>query len=225
MAVIHQTTLTPSKLDLLTRWLPTQPWYDGTEREPDLSKRGGFRLDDPNGEVGIEFMIVTDVSGHEPTTYQIPLTYRGAPLEEAADALIGTSEHGVLGRRWIYDGAHDPVLVAQLLALMQGVAQPQAQSQSNTPDHTVSARRVSAGYLEAAGSAVSANSPAGTEVRVETVANHERRPGQLTVQIERILRPGNSDSPPGHDGYVIGTWRLSDGSAVRGLLARARGLH
>jgi hypothetical protein len=51
---------------------------------------------------------------------------RGAPLDGADQALIGTSEHGVLGRRWVYDGTHDPVLVAQLLALLQGHAEPQA---------------------------------------------------------------------------------------------------
>ena len=203
MAVIHHTTLTPSKLDLLARWLPSQRWWDGTEGEPDLSKRGGFRLDDPNGDVGIEFMIAADGSGHEATTYQIPLTYRGAPLERAADGLIGTAEHGVLGRRWIYDGAHDPVLIAQLVALMQGDAQAQAQSQSHTPDHTVTSRPVSGSHVEAVNSAVSANGPDGTEVRVDTVGNN---PGQLAIQIERILRPATSEVLPGDAGrgYVIG---------------------
>ena len=55
----------------------------------------------------------------------------------ADGGLIGTAEHGVLGRRWIYDGTHDPVLIAQLVALIQGEAEPQAQSVSNTPDPTV----------------------------------------------------------------------------------------
>lgn len=27
MAVIHHTTLTPGKLELLAAWLPRQPWY------------------------------------------------------------------------------------------------------------------------------------------------------------------------------------------------------
>jgi len=48
--------------------------------------------------------------------------------------LIGTAEHGVLGRRWIYDGTRDPVLVTQLVALTQGQAEPQTQGASNTPD-------------------------------------------------------------------------------------------
>lgn len=137
MAIIHHTTLTPGKLELLAAWLPAQPWYARTGRQPELSRAGGFRLDDPDGEVGIEFMVVTDSSGDRPCIYHVPLSYRGAPLDGAGDALIGTTEHGVLGTRWVYDGPHDPVLAGQLVALIQGEAEPQAQSVSNTPDRTV----------------------------------------------------------------------------------------
>lgn len=138
MSIIHKTTLTPTKLELLTSWLPTQPWYEGAAgRTPVLSKAGGFRLDDPEGEVGIEFMVVTDESGDRPVSYHVPMTYRGAPLDGAEQALIGTIEHGVLGKRWVYDGPQDPVLVAQLQALFEGRAEPQAQSVNDTPDPTV----------------------------------------------------------------------------------------
>src|SRR5580704_4504646 len=102
MAIIHKTTLVPGKLDLLAGWMPAQPWYADMGREPALAKAGGFRLDDPEGEVGIEFMVVTDGSGAEATAYHVPLTYRASPLEEGEDALVGTTEHGVLGRRWVY---------------------------------------------------------------------------------------------------------------------------
>lgn len=27
MAIIHHTTMSPAKLELLTAWLPAQPWY------------------------------------------------------------------------------------------------------------------------------------------------------------------------------------------------------
>ena len=47
MAVIHHTTLTPSKLELLSAWLPGQPWYRDAGRAPELARAGGFRLDDP----------------------------------------------------------------------------------------------------------------------------------------------------------------------------------
>jgi Maltokinase N-terminal cap domain len=124
MAIIHNTTMTPGKLDLLTAWLPAQPWYLDSPGEPELAKAGGFRLDDPQGEVGIEVMVVTDGSGGLATTYQVPLTYRAREFAGVSGGLIGTSEHGVLGCRWIYDGTRDPVLVAQLVALIQGQAEP-----------------------------------------------------------------------------------------------------
>ncbi|WP_042384458.1 maltokinase N-terminal cap-like domain-containing protein [Streptacidiphilus melanogenes] len=132
MAMIHHTTMTPTKLELLAQWLPRQPWYQG-DGTTDLRRAGGFRLDDPEGEVGIEFMVVTD----GPTAYHVPMTYRGAPLAGAEHALIGTSEHGVLGTRWLYDGVHDPVLQAQLAALLRGLAEPQMQGVSDTADPNV----------------------------------------------------------------------------------------
>ncbi|WP_324273314.1 maltokinase N-terminal cap-like domain-containing protein [Blastococcus brunescens] len=136
MATVHATTMAPTKLELLTGWLPRQPWYRGTGT-PELSRAGGFRLDDPAGEVGIELMLVTDGSGAEARTYFVPVTYRGAALDEAADGLVGTSEHGVLGTRWIYDAEHDPVATAQLLAFVAGAVEAQHQSRSDTRDPTV----------------------------------------------------------------------------------------
>ncbi|MGY2009436.1 maltokinase N-terminal cap-like domain-containing protein [Nocardia gipuzkoensis] len=61
MSVIYRTTMVPTKLQLLAAWMPGRTWYRGG-RDPDLRKAGGFRLDDPDGEVGIEFMVLTDHS-------------------------------------------------------------------------------------------------------------------------------------------------------------------
>ncbi|HVU92752.1 MAG TPA: hypothetical protein VHC23_10985 [Jatrophihabitans sp.] len=129
MAVIHHTTLVPSKLELLAGWLPTRDWFDSPV--DGLERAGGFRLDDPAGEVGVELMIVRAADG---AAYFVPMAYRDAPAD---GSLVGTTEHGVLGRRWVYDGEHDPVLQAQLAALVRGEAAAQAQSESNTPDPTV----------------------------------------------------------------------------------------
>ncbi|WP_267245535.1 maltokinase N-terminal cap-like domain-containing protein [Streptomyces sp. PR69] len=221
MAVIHNTTLTPGKLELLAPWLPTQPWYAGTARTPELSKAGGFRLDDPDGVVGIEFMVVTDTSGDRPVTYHIPLSYRGAPLDGVDDAaLIGTAEHGVLGRRWVYDGTHDPVLVAQLLALLQGRAEPQAQSLTDTPDRSVT-RHLSGDVLPSpARKSDVRNGPHGTDVAVETAADGGPPAGPLTLAVVRVLEADGHT--PGGDtahGHITAGWRTPDGAEHRGRFA------
>jgi hypothetical protein len=145
VATIFRTTMEPTKLELLSGWLPQQPWWTGGDRAPRLSPAGGFRLDDPEGEVGMEFMFLTDASGEEPVTYHVPVSYRGAPLDGVQHALIGTSEHGVLGKRWIYDATHDPVATAALQEFVHGRVQAQHQSQSDTLDPTVTCSGVPAG--------------------------------------------------------------------------------
>lgn len=203
MAVIHQTTLTPSKLELLSAWLPSQPWYQGGP--PALVKCGGFRLDDPAGEVGIEFMLVADTSGDGPAVYHVPLTYRGSPLAGADYALVGTAEHGVLGRRWVYDGIHDPVLTAQLLAVLRGSAVPQAQNANDTPDPSVVA------HLDGVDLTSAAPAFSGTDLAAE--------PG-LTVRIVRALHPAEDDgcATDGARGCVTAGWRTLDGAEQRGPL-------
>lgn len=110
MALLYRAELRPGKLELLTAWLPTRPWYRGPAA-PDLRQVASYRFDDPGGEVGIETFIVR--AGNAPLL-QIPLTYRGAPLEFGDEWLVGTTEHSVLGPRWVYDGCADPVYAEAL---------------------------------------------------------------------------------------------------------------
>jgi hypothetical protein len=112
---------------------------------------------------------------------------------------VGTSHHGVLGTRWIYDGARDPVLLTQLGELIQGRAEAQAQGQSNTPDPTVHSHAVpGAGGAPGAG---------------------------LDITIVRVLVPADASSgtDPGSAGvgHVSAAWTAADGSLVRGVVAVA----
>lgn len=243
MAEIHHTTLVPGKLDLLAEWLPAQRWYAAKGRLPRLLRVGGFRLDDPGGQVGIEILLVADVSGSPPVVYQVPLTYRGAPLAGADGALVGTAEHGVLGSRWIYDGPHDPVFGAGLLDLVQGRAQAQAQSESDTPDQTVVGHPVTDHHVTAVSSSVLRGEQSNTSVICEVVDEAGAPADPVIVKVFRTLQPGDnpdvvvqaaltaagSRQVPQAVGYVSGTWleprepgRAGDSQLAHGHLAFAQ---
>ncbi|MEV5355332.1 1,4-alpha-glucan branching protein [Streptomyces sp. NPDC052693] len=215
MAVIHRTTLAPTKLELLAAWLPSRPWYRAGAVRPRPAKAGGFRLDDPQGEVGIEFIIVTDADadadGPRSTAYLVPLTYRGAPLQGAEHALVGTMEHGVLGRRWAYDGCHDPVLLAQLPALIEGRARAQDQNVSDLPDDDVTVSRTGDGPL-----------PRNFTTVDDRDGTRLVSPDGPVLRLHRLLEPAPDGRPAtagGATGHLAGSWTLPDGTRVRGLLA------
>jgi hypothetical protein len=102
MAIVYKTaTVTPTKPELVAAWLDDQAWAAGGPGEV----LGSFRFDDPEGEVGVEALLVR----RGDRVLHVPMTYRGAPLAGGESHLIGTMEHSVLGKRWIYDAAGDPV--------------------------------------------------------------------------------------------------------------------
>lgn len=116
MAIIHRATITPSKLETIDAWLRAQPWFIGDADAP-LVQRAAYRFDDPDGEVGIETLLVSAGDG---PLLQVPVTYRGVPDPDARSWLIGTMTHSVLGERWVYDAAGDPVAVRAFAAAVLG---------------------------------------------------------------------------------------------------------
>ena len=190
MATIHTgTTLAPTKLELLADWLPRQSWYRDTGAPPALTRAGGFRLDDPAGEVGIEFQFVTD---GEETTYVVPMTYRGAPVASLDGALIGTTEHGVLGTRWVYDAEHDPVAVTQVFDFLRGGCEAQSQSRSDTPDPSVGRTTTASGLDES------------------------------SCSLELVRVPSAGASAGDVLGAIEADWTLPDGTRGRGTVAVVR---
>jgi hypothetical protein len=117
MALLHRAELRPTKLELLDGWAPTQPWFEG-DAAGGFATVASFRLDDPEGKVGIETLLVRAGGG---PLLQVPLTYREAALERAQVWLIGTMHHSVLGQRWVYDATGDPAYVgATVGAILTG---------------------------------------------------------------------------------------------------------
>ncbi len=113
MAILHRATLTPSKAELVSAWLPTRPWFDASAADAHLV--AAYRFDDPEGEVGIESLLLEVGS----RIVHVPLTYRGAPLAGAQEWLVGVLGHSVLGTRWVYDGIGDPVYRAEVARVVR----------------------------------------------------------------------------------------------------------
>ena len=107
--VHHAATLSPTKQELVEAWLPSRSWAEGRHV---AAKVAEYRFDDPDGEVGVETILWRTDDG---TVLQTPLTYRAAPLDGAEAHLVGTTDHSVLGRRWVYDGCGDAVWAATLV--------------------------------------------------------------------------------------------------------------
>lgn len=117
MAIVHpDAVLRPTKPELVHQWLEAADWFDGDPGAVEVKPRFSYRFDDPAGRVGVETLVVRDGERF----LQLPLTYREAPLDGADLWLLTTMEHSVLGKRWIYDGVGDPVLVAAFIAAMVG---------------------------------------------------------------------------------------------------------
>lgn len=224
MATVYRAHLSPTKDELVREWIGAQRWYTGTVR-PRLRMLDSWRLDDPDGEVGIETLVYLDESGSEPVVYQVPLTYRGAPLAGAGAALVGEMEHSVLGHRWVYDAPHDPVYVTQLLGLLRGRVEAQHGSISDTPDPDIVGAPHPAWRAEpeVASSRVLTGEQSNTSVVITPVAGTG---SPVILKIFRTLAAGEnpditlqgalaaSHSPfvPASLGHVAGAWLRPDGS-------------
>lgn len=142
-AEVHpDATLVPSKLDLLAAWLPQQSWF--ASDAADLERVASFRFVDPDGEVGLDCMLIAAAG----TVYHVPVTWRAHELAEGS--LIGTLEHSLLGTRYCYDAPTDPVYVAELVRVIREGDEdadivPAGSEQPNEPTIDVVGSGVTAG--------------------------------------------------------------------------------
>ncbi|MGP9781640.1 maltokinase N-terminal cap-like domain-containing protein [Glutamicibacter sp. AOP12-B1-11] len=133
MGIVYNTSMSPTKNELVSAWLVKQDFYSG-QGVPKLEHIGGFRLEDPQGKVGVELRIYADHADTSEVIYHVPLSYREAPLEGGEPYLIGISEHAILGPRYVYDAAGDPVFNDQARGLLAGKSIPQHHTESFTDD-------------------------------------------------------------------------------------------
>jgi len=195
MALLHRAELRPSKLDLLAAWLPGRSWFAGTVGAA-VTRVGAYRFDDPAGEVGIETLLVRAGDG---PVLQVPLTYRGAPLAGADGWLVGTTEHSVLGPRWVYDACADPVYPPALAAaVLAGAGQAEeyfevdGRRDVRAPSMTLTGSRVDGAELPAVGAPREVVDGEPTLIRADPV--------ELAV----VRRPVPAEVPS--DACLTGAW-------------------
>jgi maltokinase-like protein len=194
MAIIYQATLQPSKLELVAGWAPGRPW-GAAAADAELEQVAAYRFDDPAGEVGTETLVLR--AGD--TLLHVPLTYRGAPAPEQEEHLVGTTEHSVLGRRWVYDACADPVYVAALAAAVLGGA-PQAEE--HVHDDGRRERRDPTAHVTGSGGAADVG-PLGTPTPIDGADATTVRAGDLELVVRRVLTPG---APVEGGATLTGTW-------------------
>ncbi|GAB3840135.1 hypothetical protein GCM10029963_08210 [Micromonospora andamanensis] len=192
MALLHRADIRPAKLELLATWLPTRDWYAGGG---DVTRVAAYRFDDPAGQVGIETLLVR---GGDGPVHQVPLTYRGAPLDGADEWLVGTTEHSVLGRRWVYDAVGDPVYAAALAAaILAGTGQAEEYFEVD------GRREVRPPSMDITSDASAADAPPVGAVR-QVVDGDPTLIVTDAVELGVIRRPGSTAAPAG--ATLTGTW-------------------
>lgn len=178
MALVHRATLAPSKQELVESWLSTRSW--ASDRTV-VAKLAEYRFDDPAGEVGIETILWRTDDG---AVLQTPLTYRATPLTDRQMHLIGTTEHSVLGQRWVYDGCGDAVWAVTLAAaILTGGTQARVFFEEDGERVDVAPR------MQVKGSGSGNRPPALTSV--DSVTDHGTltvtRAGDLELTVARVV--------------------------------------
>jgi len=215
MALLHKADITPSKIDLLSSWAPAQPWFVG-EAGVSVTNLAAYRFDDPEGEVGIETILISAGDG---PVLQVPVTYRGAPLAGADSSLITTMQHSVLGERWVYDATGDPAYLAAVAnAALTGGHQAELTIEVDGQLVVREPTAVVAGSGTPGGAGVTPPAVAEISIRQEPGATVVTA-GSLRIVVARVL--GDDDvladlAPDSAHEVLAGTW--SDQPALRALV-------
>ena len=103
---------------LLFAWMPAQRWYPAKGRGVGLRDLGSTTWTTEVPGVDVVTHVLGLDSGDRLDVVQVPLTYRSAPLDDIAVALVGVLGSGP-DTRHVYDATHDPTFVAALLGALR----------------------------------------------------------------------------------------------------------
>lgn len=208
--------LTPSTSRLLAEWVPAQPWSGGVPLTGEPV--GWFRFEDPDGEAEIETCLARTLDGR---VVQVPLTHRTEPLEHGEHALLGTTEHPVLGTSWVYDGCADPAYFAALCTTIlagRGEAAPRVPGGGRLHAPTIRVR--GSGGVITDDTTVDSTAPM---KRFEAGGITVMHTGVLQVGLQRMVGEHAPDDGSGERGPTLtGTWPGVDEPTLLAFFRRPR---
>lgn len=107
----------PGFFEILSNWLPHQPWFRTPRGRLSLTRVGGLRLPTPEGDADsrlfLELHIFEVAHAEGPERISVPIVLRSRPSALAGkSAFIGKLSSPAHGELWVYDGAGDRAFLA-----------------------------------------------------------------------------------------------------------------
>ncbi|SFN59624.1 maltokinase N-terminal cap-like domain-containing protein [Mycetocola miduiensis] len=217
-----------SHLDLIAPWLGSQRWFASKGRLPELELIGSWQI--PAADAQVHSHLIMDHSATVPVLYQVPVTERESPLDDADGALIGTYPSGN-DTVYLYDGPHDPAYSQSLLTMITGNATAASEGADATGRAfgklevtSILSARVLTGEQSNTSIIYRVDTPDGplrVICKVFRALHHGENPD---VVLQSALAAAGSHSVPHSIGCVEGEWNDvgQPGGRARGHLAFAQ---
>lgn len=203
----------PQLQHLLAVWMPRQRWYPAKGRGVGIRLLGRSRWPDTaagHPGVDVEVLVVGLDSGDRLDVTQVPLTFRSEPLVDEEPGLVGVLDDD-RGRRWVYDGPHDPAYVHDLLQSLE-VAPGAVIPPSDTPARVLSGEQSNTSIV------VGAGRPDATIVKVFRTLHPGANPD---VEVTAALAAVGCDRVATVRGWSSGSWSVPGSPEATGHLAVA----
>jgi maltokinase len=223
--------------DFLADWIATQRWYGGKGRTPVLERRGHWSFRDEGWFARIETHLLLDSSGDEHALYQVPLTFRDAPLECHEADLIGTVTEDDGTQLYVYDGPKDPAYAWALLRLILDESEAQ-RSEESEGSSARGHRQPGVDVVTVVGSRVLSGEQSNTSIIYDMVNDEGEAVNPMICKVFRAVHHGEnpdvvlqsalaaagSPNVPLSVGYVEGSWTDPgrEGGMATGHLAFAQ---
>jgi maltokinase len=191
----------------LSDWVAEQRWYADKGSVPRFERIGGWQIDGDGVTITTHYLLAHGQG--RATLYQVPLTERAAPIEDAT--LVDTIDTPA-GLRYRYDATTDAAYAATLLQLMLDERQLDAGTdaepvaghrQPGAPDIRVTSARILSGEQSNTSIICQVSSGNPVIIKVFRALHHGDNPD---VELQSAIAAAGSSLVPTSVGSLSGSW-------------------